>query len=124
MTLRDIIKTYREQKGLSQRQFAAKCDLSNGYISMLENSENPKTKEPISPTLTALMKLSIAMDMTLTELLTVADDIPVSLDIDDTLTDDERELLFEYRTASDAAKEAAMLVLKSNKHSVKKEAAV
>lgn len=34
--LADIIKRYREDNDLSQRQFAARCGLSNAYISKIE----------------------------------------------------------------------------------------
>ncbi len=80
MTLQDIIKDFRESHGYSQRQLATMCDLSNGYISMLEKGINPNTKEPLVPTLTALEKLAKGMGITLTELLTMADDMPVSLE--------------------------------------------
>lgn len=43
MTLSDFVKEYRKEHDLSQRQFAAICGLSNGYISMLEKNMNPKT---------------------------------------------------------------------------------
>ena len=38
MTLSDLVQEYRREHGLSQRQFASICGLSNGYISMLEQS--------------------------------------------------------------------------------------
>jgi transcriptional regulator with XRE-family HTH domain len=41
MTLKDLIIEYRNDHGLSQRQFATACGLSNGYISMLEKEMNP-----------------------------------------------------------------------------------
>ena len=46
MTLGELIQEYRKEHGMSQRQFAIACQLSNGYISMLERGENPKTKTP------------------------------------------------------------------------------
>lgn len=79
MTLGDVIKTYREEHDLSQRQFALKCNISNGYISMLEKGENPKTHEPIMPSLAALKAIASAMEMSLNELLSQADDMPVDL---------------------------------------------
>lgn len=124
MTLSNLIKSYRISKNLSQRQFATLCDLSNGYISMLEKEINPKTQEPISPTLSALMKIATAMGLTLTELLTMADDIPVTLSIDDNLTEEEKELLRAFRAASDAARESALLVLQSNKRPLSKDKAI
>ena len=56
VTLRDVIKSYRQENNLSQRQFAINCSLSNGYISLLEKGINPKTKQPVTPTLPALKK--------------------------------------------------------------------
>ena len=46
MTLSDLVQEYRREHGLSQRQFASICGLSNGYISMLERNVNPKTGQP------------------------------------------------------------------------------
>lgn len=47
MKIGEYIKEYRERMGLSQRKFAAQCDLSNAFINMLEKDENPKTGKPI-----------------------------------------------------------------------------
>lgn len=82
MTVGDIIKEYRINHGLSQRQFAIKCNLSNGYISMLEKGVNPKTQQPIMPSITLLKTIADAMNISLNELLTQADDMPVNLSAD------------------------------------------
>ena len=58
MTLKDLVIKYRADNGLSQRQFALQCGLSNGYISMLEKGINPSTGAKITPTLQALNKLA------------------------------------------------------------------
>lgn len=79
MKLCEMITKYRTEHQLSQRQFSKMCSLSNGYISMLENERNPKTGLPVKPTLDALKKLASGMGMTLSELLSVADDMPVDL---------------------------------------------
>lgn len=79
MRLSELLKVYREEHGLSQRQFASMCDLSNGYISLLEGEVNPKTGKPITPTLPQLAKIAEGMKMTLSELLSCIDDIPVNL---------------------------------------------
>ena len=84
MTLRELITQYRTQHDLSQRQFATQCSLSNGYISMLEKGVNPKTGLPLTPTLPALKKLATGMGITLAELISIADDMPVSLIDEDT----------------------------------------
>lgn len=79
MTLGRIIKEYREKKHLSQRQFALTCDVSNGYISMLEEGRNPKTNEPIVPSLATMKKLAKAMGMSLNDLMSQVDDMEISL---------------------------------------------
>ncbi|MBP3369458.1 MAG: helix-turn-helix transcriptional regulator [Oscillospiraceae bacterium] len=79
MTLGKIIKEYREKNHLSQRQFALTCDVSNGYISMLEEGRNPKTNEPIVPSLATMKKLAKAMGMSLNDLMSQVDDMEISL---------------------------------------------
>ena len=79
MTLSDLVQEYRREHGLSQRQFASICGLSNGYISMLERNVNPKTGQPVTPSLPALEKIADGMSITLTDLFTRTDDIPVDL---------------------------------------------
>ena len=79
MTLKEMLVQYREDHDISQRQFATICGLSNGYISMLERGENPKTKQPVTPTLPALKKLADGMGMSLSDLLVEVDDMPVEL---------------------------------------------
>lgn len=81
MKLRDLIKNYRDAHDLSQRQFANQCNLSNGYISILEKGVNPKTGKPVTPTIPQLKKLADGMAMTLNELFEKVDDMPVSLDL-------------------------------------------
>ena len=48
MTLRELVMDFRKEHGISQRQFANMCGLSNGYISMLERNSNPKTGLPVT----------------------------------------------------------------------------
>lgn len=79
MTLSDLVQEYRREHGLSQRQFASACGLSNGYISMLERNVNPKTGQPVTPSLPALKKIADGMGISLTDLFTRTDDIPVDL---------------------------------------------
>ena len=79
MTLSSLIKKYRDDHELSQRQFASLCGLSNGYISMIEKNENPKTGLPLTPSIPALNKIATVLGYTLDELLTIADDMPVTL---------------------------------------------
>lgn len=77
MTIGALIKAYRMEHSLSQRRFALNCNLSNGYISMLENGANPKTGQPVTPTLPALQRLAVGMGLSLSDLLSRIDDVPV-----------------------------------------------
>lgn len=99
MTLKDLIIEYRNDHGLSQRQFATACGLSNGYISMLEKEMNPNTKLPVTPTLPKLKQLASGMGMSLTDLLVKVDDMPVELILDDT---DSKKLVPEIEDELDA----------------------
>lgn len=79
MTLRELVKEYREAHELSQRQFAVACGLSNGYISMLERNSNPKTGLPVTPSIPALKKIASGMGMSLNDLFLAVDDMPVDI---------------------------------------------
>lgn len=79
MTLGEIVSLYRREKNISQRQFAEKCGLSNGYISMVESGINPKTNQPIAPALKQIKKLAIGMGISVHDLIDTADDIDIEL---------------------------------------------
>lgn len=79
MKLGDLIKAYRDAHELSQRQFANQCELSNGYISILEKGINPSTGKPITPTLPQMKKLADGMSMTLSDLFEKIDDMPIDI---------------------------------------------
>ena len=83
MELRDIVKRYRTERGLSQRGFARTCGLSYSFISMLESGANPNTKKPMHPSLKNLQALAEAMNMTTRALIDMADDITLTDDGDD-----------------------------------------
>lgn len=104
MKLGKIIEQYRQENDLSQRQFAVRCGVSNGYIAILEKGVNRRTGKPISPTLPALEKIAFGMRVSLDELLRQMDDddsvnirddsIPVDL------TSEEVGLLTSFRALS------------------------
>lgn len=73
MTLGNIVKQYRIDNDLSMDEFAKRCSLSKGYISMIENGINPRNNKPIAPTLPSIMKIAVAMNMELEELLKIMD---------------------------------------------------
>jgi len=100
MKLSEYIIEYRSSHGLSQRQFAKVCNLSNGYISMLEKEVNPKTKEPVQPSIPALRKIALGMGLTLSDLLGEVDDllidVSVSPDDEKVIPTDEDDLDEEF----------------------------
>lgn len=80
MTLSEYLIQYRESHGLSQRQLALQCSVSNGYISMLERNVNPSTGEPVVPTIPTLKKIANGLGITLDMLFANVDDMPISME--------------------------------------------
>ena len=127
MTLGEFIKAYRDKNDLSQRQFADKSGVSNGYISMLEKNENPKTGQPLSPSMPVLKKIAAAMGMTVNDMCSFVDDMAIDLgttvmDYEDAqeklriiLSEDEYAMLRAYQAADDRARKDALLLLMENK---------
>ena len=65
---------------ISQREFSRNCDLSNTYISFIENEKNPKTGRPVVPTLEQYKKLATGMGISVQRLFELLDDdAPVDL---------------------------------------------
>ena len=68
MKLEDLIKRYREDNNISQREFARRCGLSNSLISIFEMGKNPQTGKTISPDLETYRKLANGMGISVQEL--------------------------------------------------------
>ena len=104
MKLSDIVRHYRAEHGISQRQFAAMCSVSHGYISLIEGEKNYKTNKKMNVTLDKMKKLADGMDISLHELLTKVDDMVVSLEYDndfaltEEISEGERVLLELFRS--------------------------
>ena len=81
MKLGDLIREYREKQNISQRQFADRCGLSNGYISMIEKGVNPNTGKPIIPTLPQLNKIAKGLNLSVMEMFEAVEDMPVDIGI-------------------------------------------
>ena len=79
MTLGEVVKKYRDEHQLSLRDFSRISGVSNGYISMLEKNEHPKTKKPIVPSLEKMRGIASAMGLTLDSLLDMIEDQPISI---------------------------------------------
>lgn len=74
MLLGDIIKQYRYEHNLSQRAFAKKCNLSHTYIAALEKKFDTRSGKKFAPTIDAVKNISYALEIPLTELLSILDD--------------------------------------------------
>lgn len=74
MLLGDIIKQYRCEHNLSQRDFAKKCELSHTYIAALEKKVDSRSGKKIAPTVDAVKNISKGLNMPLQELLNIIDD--------------------------------------------------
>ena len=79
MTLGEVIKKYREENDISQREFARKTGLSNSYISQLEMNMNSKNGQPIKPQLETYKAVADAMGITIDALFCMVDDMEISL---------------------------------------------
>ena len=79
MTLGEVIKKYREENKISQREFARMTGLSNSYISQLEMNMNSKNGQPIKPQLETYKAVADAMGITIDALFCMVDDMEISL---------------------------------------------
>ncbi len=112
MTLSELLVQYRLSHDLSQRQFAVRCGVSNGYISMLERNINPSTGDPVAPSLPTLKKIASGMGVTLDTLFSMVDDMPVSLDDSAPhLTPAEERMVESYRRAPQAVRDIVDVAL-------------
>ena len=73
MTLGDVIKSYRTNHSMSMDEFAKRCGLSKGYISMLEKNRNPKTGKPIIPSILTYQSVAKAMSTSVDILMKTVD---------------------------------------------------
>lgn len=106
MKLSKMIESYCAEHNLSYRKFADKCNVTNGYITMLISEVNPKTGKPIKPQIETLKKIAGGMGMTLNDLLSSVDEISIDIsgsspakqrlhDLIDTLPEKKAERLLE-----------------------------
>ncbi|KAF1680467.1 helix-turn-helix domain-containing protein [Veillonella sp. R32] len=101
MYIGEFIKNYRELHNLSMQDFSNLTGLSKAYIGMLEKIYNPKTNQPISPSIDKLNQIAIGVGLTLDDLLKQLDsDQPVTVN---TKKNDE------YYTYPEAAEFAEMI---------------
>ena len=68
MKLSEVIKKFREDNRLSQREFAKMCGLSNSLISILEMGTNPQTGKVMDPDMRTYRRIADGMGITVDEL--------------------------------------------------------
>ncbi len=74
MFLGDLIKKYRTENKLSQRDFAKLANLSHTYIAALEKNIDSRTGKPIAPTLDTVKYIAKAMNIEIDVLLHMLED--------------------------------------------------
>ena len=80
MTLGEAVHNYRQEHGLTMNEFAKLCQMSKGYISMLEKNKNPRNGKPIVPSIATYSNIATAMNIKVDDLMRMIDkDQPVSL---------------------------------------------
>ena len=131
MLLGDVIYNYRARHKLTLKDFSIISNLSVSYINQLEKNRNPKTNEPIVPSLETFSKVASAMGISLDQLLSIVDENqPVGLQQstvsspDIGLSASEQALLECYRSLNDSGKKAmedyAQLLSSSEQYTKKK----
>ena len=88
MKLSEIVRRYREEHGLSIRQFAKQCGISHSAIANIENETN-SYGEAYIPQLGTINKVAYGMGIPARELLSMMDGVK----IDESPTDDLRDKL-------------------------------
>ena len=73
MKIGSVIKEYRHSHDLSMQEFADKCGLSKGYISMLERGTHPQNNREIIPSIGTVQKIASVMGITVDTLLASVD---------------------------------------------------
>lgn len=92
MFLGDLIKKYRDEHSISQRDFAKKSGLSYTYISALEKNKDYRTGKPISPTLETVKSVAKGLNISVDEILKLLDDDQEFIINNDTYKYDDKKL--------------------------------
>lgn len=111
MKLGKIIKTYRDEKNLTQTEFGDRAGLTKAYISMLERNKNSRNGQPLTPTVETLRKVSNVMGINLGDLLLKMEDEYINV-AQNAIGDEQAELLNEYNKLSPESKNLVMGLLK------------
>lgn len=82
MKLGEVIREHREQHGLSQREFARRCNLSNVAIAAIENGFRSDGKI-VAPKFETIRKIARAMGISTEALIYKCDDFDIDISDDD-----------------------------------------
>ncbi len=112
MSLEEILRQFRESEDLSMQEFADRCGLSKGYISMLEKGHHPQNSRPLVPSINTIRHLADGMNISVDALLSAMDaDTIVSINNpapnhdEYDLTYNEQQLIRNYRDLNQEGKE-------------------
>lgn len=114
MKLSEIVRRYREEHGLSIRQFAKQCDISHAAMANIENETN-SYGQPYIPQLGTINKVAYGMGIPSRELLAMMDYVQVSDSPVDDLRDelkDNPELRTLLSASSKLSKEDLQFVIR------------
>ncbi len=114
MKLSEIVRRYREEHGLSIRQFAKQCDISHSAIANIENETN-SYGEPFIPQLGTINKVAFGMGIAARDLLDMMDGVKIGESPTDDLRDelkDNPELRTLLSASSKLSKEDLQFVIR------------
>lgn len=97
MKLGDIIRKYREEHYMSQREFARKCQLSNAQISLLEKGVSA-TGVPFMPSYRTISKVANGMGISSEALIMQCDNFDIDITDDSRLENSLVEKFIEEQT--------------------------
>ncbi|CAM3933873.1 MULTISPECIES: helix-turn-helix domain-containing protein [Bacillus cereus group] len=130
-TLGMIIREYRQERNLSLREFATRCQLSHSYIDKLEKGIDPRNGKPVEPTLAVIEQIAKAINKDKTNLLeeigylnkpndiklSPKDERDIARDLEKTLKDLENSdeaLMFDGEPIDDHTKEMIRISLENS----------
>jgi len=105
MKLSEVVYKYRKQNGLSMDEMAVRCNLSKGYISLIEKGINAQTNAPIQPKGITLAKLAKGMNLKLDDFIKL---LGQDESFDFLLTAQEDNMMAYFRQLNSLGKEIAL----------------
>lgn len=105
MNMGDRIRELRKQRGLTQEELAAKLGLKDSAIAKYENGRVENIKRSIISNMASVLECSPAY------LLCLDDDVVEPAAVDFIISDDEKELILEYRKADEASRDMVKRLL-------------